>query len=186
MSPNEAFAFPIPRAIMSLLIRPVNLHPEDVMRRAFSILVIAAVAAPLPAAEPAAESLPAGVLLRVGASKFRVGIGCRSLAYSTDGKSLFSGGGDGIIRVWDVATGRETKQWSTAGNGIALMRLSPDGKQIAVCDTGRSISIWDAATGEKRASLQTPAYGEIALAWSTDGKRLVCGGRDQYLRIVDA
>src|SRR5215475_5180520 len=102
------------------------------MRRALSLVTLVALAAAVSAAEPSAESAPPALLMRVGATKFRVGVGCRAVAYSTDGKRLYTGGSDGIVHVWDTATGNETKQWPTAGSGIVTLRLSPDGKQVAI------------------------------------------------------
>ena len=47
------------------------------------------------------------------------------MAFSTDGKTLASGSGDGTVRLWDAVTGEQKRTLT----GQAVM--SPDGKTLA-------------------------------------------------------
>src|SRR5215468_5607291 len=67
---------------------------------------------PATTAPPAARTdllgdpLPDGALARVGTLRFRHFATIVSVAYAPDGKSVATGGRDGV-RVWDAATGRQ-------------------------------------------------------------------------------
>src|SRR5262245_26733670 len=69
---------------------------------------------PATAAPPAARTdllgdpLPDGALARVGTLRFRHLATIVSVAYAPDGKSVATGGRDGVVRVWDAATGRQS------------------------------------------------------------------------------
>src|SRR5262249_598608 len=53
------------------------------------------------------DPLPDGALARVGTLRFRHFATIVSVAYAPDGKSVATGGRDGVVRVWDAATGRQ-------------------------------------------------------------------------------
>jgi WD40 repeat protein len=67
----------------------------------------------------------------------------RALAWSSDGKRLVSGSEDNTIKVWDPATGWETKTFSNGHIGIvACLAFSPDGTQLASGSGDYTIKIW--------------------------------------------
>ena len=77
----------------------------------------------------------------------------RDIVYSPDGSLVASGGGDGIVIVWDAATG-EVK-WNLAGHtsGIQSVNFSVDGKLLASGSEDNTAKIWDVATGQEILSL---------------------------------
>jgi WD40 repeat protein len=99
-----------------------------------------------------------------------------SVDWSPDGARLVSGGEDGTLRVWDVATGDilfvHHPYRSIYGMSVAW---SPDGRQIASRhETG--LYVWEADSGElvramQAKVLQTSQYGQ-GVAWSPDSARL--------------
>ncbi|MBX3015824.1 MAG: AAA family ATPase [Caldilineaceae bacterium] len=67
---------------------------------------------------------------------------------------LISGGGDGLLRWWDVAAGR-CLRWQAAHEGaVQALRRSPDGKQVATCGDDGTIKIWELQSGELRQTLR--------------------------------
>jgi RNA polymerase sigma factor (sigma-70 family) len=149
---------------------------------------------PKPAAEKAeaaldaqGDPLPAGALARLGTVRLRQGGPIEALSLSADGKRLATGGDDGIVRLWELDTGKPIRQIDATGAfvrgfGVAL---SPDGKTLATPSRPKGgagpeqISLWDAATGKELRRMERPpdpAYSR--LAFSPDGKTLAAGEWD--------
>jgi WD40 repeat protein len=111
------------------------------------------------------------------------------LAFSPDGKRLFSATSLGKVRCWEVETGKEI--WSgdplnakeDDDHSLAKMRLSADGSRLFLlrllqnaCPGSAEYSVWDAATG--KCNRTTPvASGCSSDVLSPDGlRRFVRGG----------
>src|SRR5262249_55755040 len=75
------------------------------------------------------------------------------LEYSGDGRTLATLDGQGRLRVWDVATGKQTTELKCAHEQFAwsaCFALAPDGKQIALAPfKGNSVRIHDLKTGRE-------------------------------------
>jgi RNA polymerase sigma factor (sigma-70 family) len=113
------------------------------------------------------------------------------LGFSPDGKYLASActfafggfGGVGLLETsgrdptvswWEVATGKEVRQFRCGPGGVRTMGLSPDGKELTVIEQGNGgLSRWDTTTGKQVRQSVPPAYVN---ALSPDGKALACGG----------
>jgi WD40 repeat protein len=95
-----------------------------------------------------------------------------SVAFSPDGKTLASGGWDGSIRLWDVATGNETAKAHAQSGGVLCVAFSPDGKRIVF--GGSRVEIWDITMG-KTTTAMDGRYAAMSAAFSPDGKSLAVG-----------
>jgi eukaryotic-like serine/threonine-protein kinase len=65
------------------------------------------------------------------------------VTFSPDGSHLLTGGADGLIKVWDPATGKELRSIQANPNGVAHLAFSPDGRRFVT--TGRAVireDIW--------------------------------------------
>jgi len=104
-------------------------------------------------------------------------------AFSPDRRIAASGSAGNIVKVWDLATGRELA--SLAGhqehvNGIAF---SPDGKTLASGSSDKTVRIWDISSGKERRALADPAGGINCVAFSPDGKTLASGNTDHAVKL---
>jgi WD40 repeat protein len=72
------------------------------------------------------------------------------LDFSSDGRLLASGGQDGTIRVWDVASGRDMH--IVDGSGDRDVFFAPDDEHVASTHG----TIWDIASGRQVTSLDLP------------------------------
>src|ERR1043165_7667030 len=64
--------------------------------------------------------------------------GVIGLSLSRDGKTLVTAGGDGIIRVWDVASGQLQRTFTGHTNAVYKANLSPNEKLIASSSRDRT------------------------------------------------
>jgi RNA polymerase sigma factor (sigma-70 family) len=91
-----------------------------------------------------------------------------ALAFSHDGTKLAGASwGDGRLRLFEVATGKELKVFPKIGEDIASIAFAPDGKTVAAA--GDSIHLYDPVTGKERLRIERRARG---LAFSRDGSVL--------------
>jgi WD40 repeat protein len=67
-----------------------------------------------------------------------------ALAFGPDGRTLFSGGWDNAVRVWELDRGTERASftWPT-GNRVTALAVSPDGLRAAAGGDGGTIAVWD-------------------------------------------
>uniref|UniRef100_A0A7C2JZ43 Uncharacterized protein n=1 Tax=Schlesneria paludicola TaxID=360056 RepID=A0A7C2JZ43_9PLAN len=103
---------------------------------------------------------------------------CSALAVSPDGSLIATGGKEGIVRVWNRATGQ--LRWERRCDNLATCALdfSMDGKWLAGGGFGRTIHLWRAADGQEEATLAAHSGTIRALSFHPDGRRLYSGGLD--------
>jgi WD40 repeat protein len=107
------------------------------------------------------------------------------VAFSGDGRRVFSGGTDRMACLWDVETGKELRSFYQGGDVLSVA-FSPHGKTAASGGAGGQIALWDTETGEECGKrLLGHARGVWSLAFSPDGNRIVSGGDDGTVRVWD-
>ncbi|MBE9041442.1 hypothetical protein IQ235_11685 [Oscillatoriales cyanobacterium LEGE 11467] len=100
-----------------------------------------------------------------------------AIALSPDGKTLFSGGRDKAIKVWDIETGELKKTLQSDSGAIASLAVSPDGNTVISGSGDRRVRIWD-ITSEKRPQMladdtDSHSYLVSRVGISADGKTIV-------------
>jgi WD40 repeat protein len=113
-----------------------------------------------------------------------------SVRFAASGKSLLTGGFDGTVRVWDVATTSES--FSLAGHilWINAVALPPERSGMYALSAGNegTVLLWNLDRRAQVGSFGEPFKWHIAscLDVSPDGKRIAVAGWAPSVRVFDA
>ena len=85
-------------------------------------------------------------------------------AYSPDGRSVMTGGREGVTRLWDAATGEELQSFQGEA-WIRRVAFSLDHRRVLTVsgvDNKVAVQLWDVATGKELGRISPPA-GKLIL-----------------------
>lgn len=113
-----------------------------------------------------------------GRNSVRTPESIHAAAFSPDGKQTATGSGDGSVRLFDAATGKEIRLLGKHPDTVWGVVFSPDGKTVASCGRRDAVvRLWDVATGKPAGSFTGGHLGGISrIAYSRDSKLLVSAG----------
>jgi predicted NACHT family NTPase len=78
-----------------------------------------------------------------------------SLAFSPDGRTLATGGEDGVVRLWEMSSGQERRRFTGHLGWAYRVQFAPEGKRLASASNDTTAVVWD---------LTTPSADEHKLA----------------------
>lgn len=145
-------------------------------------------AAALAAASPAAggQPLPMGASARFGSpepQKKERAIG--ALAFSPNGLLLAAGAGDGSVRLYAAAGGREVRRLSGHQGAVSALAFSPDGRVLASGGEDHRLLLHDARTGRLLRAILPGRVAVSELAFTPDGRRVISSGARHNLEVWD-
>jgi WD40 repeat protein len=104
---------------------------------------------------------------------------------AADGKTIFSRGAEGVLRVWNVGTGAEIRAIPEP-SGVSAVRFSPDGKLVALGNNDGTVRLLDVPDGKQKSQFKAHQGNIATLAFSDDGQKLATrGSYDGLLRVFD-
>jgi WD40 repeat protein len=103
-----------------------------------------------------------------------------NLAFSLDGKTLYSIGFDQLLHVWDVEKGVQTKELGPMKDMPFGIALAADGKTLLTSGYGGQLTLWDLAQDKPMLekdlkTIDKTNFGAYCVAFSPDGKFAVTG-----------
>lgn len=154
---------------------------------------------PAPKAKLDDDPLSRGAVARLGSSRLRIGNG--AFALTPDERTIVTVTPQGVVRRFDVKTGRllERRQITDRGDanprGQSYSYLSNDGKVVAINEPyrgGARVTVWDVATGKRIFRRESTGKKRTAFGGLSPGGRLLAlleyendPHSQQALRIVD-
>lgn len=112
-----------------------------------------------------------------------------SLSASPDGKTLALGTDEGVLLLWEPASGRtrvgcgEHSVSSEGSRGIRTIAFSPQGQTVATGGQDGTICLWDVPSGTCRMKLLGHEDDVLGIRFGPDGTRLASGGKDGTVRL---
>src|SRR5262245_1719455 len=99
-------------------------------------------------------------------------------AFTRDGRHVLTGGQDGTLKLWDLATTRLVRTFTGHKGDVTAVALSPDGSRAVSGSKDKTVRLWDVATGGLIRTIYAhlDTAGEVtSVAFSPNGKRVSSG-----------
>jgi WD40 repeat protein len=109
-----------------------------------------------------------------------------AIAFAPGGRSLLAGGADGTVRVWDVNSGMQDRQFEEHEGRINALAITPDGRTAVSVSNGGTIRLWEVASGRQVLSFHGHCDRVLSVAVSPDGRVIATGSRDFTVLLWDA
>jgi len=110
-----------------------------------------------------------------------------TVEFSPDGKILAAGYSDKSIKLWDVSTCKEIREFkalkSDSENDIESMDFSPDGNVLASVSDDDTIKLWSVDNGTCLSTLSGHSDCILSVAFSPDGSMLASGSDDNTIKL---
>jgi WD40 repeat protein len=122
-----------------------------------------------------------------------------TIALSPDGKKVASGSDDGVVRLWDIDTGKVIATWTGHTKYIVSVCWNQDGGQVITTSHGdETTRVWDVESGKTVLAIDTGFSRVGSVIYSPDMTMIATGGYKkeeeeeeeeeawEYLKIWDA
>jgi WD40 repeat protein len=107
----------------------------------------------------------------------------RSVAFSSDGKTVALGGSEHRIQIWDVASGEMLRTIEGHTDRVRSVVFSSDDQTIASASADKTIRAWRPGTGEVLHILEADRGDVRCVAFSPDGQVIASGYDDGVIRL---
>jgi WD40 repeat protein len=116
-----------------------------------------------------------------------------TVAFTPDGRQAVAGGGNAFenqaapeasLRLWDLATGKEVRQFRGHTKDVRRVAVSPDGRQLLSGSFDGTMRLWDLQTGKELRRFDGPGHFVEAVGFTSDGQRAICSYGPRIIEAV--
>jgi WD40 repeat protein len=105
-----------------------------------------------------------------------------AIALSPSGKWLAAGTEDGVIEIWDAATGEKRASLRGHRAGVTAVSFSRDENSLASGSADRSARLWNLETHAERGAFRVNSF-VTAVALSADSQWIAAGSSDRRVKL---
>jgi WD40 repeat protein/energy-coupling factor transporter ATP-binding protein EcfA2 len=99
-----------------------------------------------------------------------------SVAFSPNGQILAIAGDDGIVQLWDVASGKVIHGFRGHTNRVRCVAFSRDGRRLASASDDHTVRLWDTVKRKETYRFHSKIGQVRAIAFNPDGQTIACAG----------
>jgi WD40 repeat protein len=108
-----------------------------------------------------------------------------AVLFSSDGRTMISGDLQGMVRIWDSWTGKETRNLRAHQHGINAIALSGDGLTLGTASFDKTVRLWDLSSGRRLKQIDKHGTQVLSLALNFNAKTVVSGTDYGSVRVWD-
>lgn len=109
-----------------------------------------------------------------------------SVALSPDDNLIAGGTSEGMVWLWDRASGQLLRKLSGHAGGVRVLAFSADGRVLAASGEDGQIHLWDSQTGAQLAILVGHTAWVVTMTFTPDGRQLLSASSDGTVRVWSA
>ncbi|TNE55998.1 MAG: hypothetical protein EP338_01575 [Bacteroidetes bacterium] len=106
------------------------------------------------------------------------------LEISPDGKWMLTGGNDNLVKLWDMASGKEMRSFTGNDGRMVKVRFSPDGKYMLGLNYQEQINVWNKDNGQLVRQFKSDTHNEN-FEFTEDGKNIVFYDTEAHLTMAN-
>jgi beta-lactamase regulating signal transducer with metallopeptidase domain len=107
-----------------------------------------------------------------------------SVGFFPDGRRAFSADEDGLVRFWDLASGRSVRELFVSAP-VQTAAVAADGKLLATGSSPGGLRLWDVASRRELWRVRAHQGSVWRVVFSPDGRRIASSGEDGDVRLWD-
>ena len=104
------------------------------------------------------------------------------VAFSPDATTIATGSYDRLVKLWDVASGRETRTLKEHSDAVYDVAFTSDGRHVVSAAGDRTVKVWDVASGRRLATLGDSLDAVYTVAVHPAGGEIAAAGADRMIR----
>jgi WD40 repeat protein len=124
--------------------------------------------------------------------------GVFDVAFSPDGRQALSGSGntplsdpgtmpppptDCLMRLWDLDTGKEKRQFAGHTHSVTSVAFAPNGRRALSGSSDGTVRLWDLSSGRELCCFKGHEEQVTSVTFSPDGTRALSSGTDGTIRL---